>query len=141
MSASTWELTAAGLAVVAPLVAVPLTVMTFYLKGLREQQAGRFSDLADRVNSTSEGLRRVLDDVALMQRNYTTKEEWLRETMWARGKIESLCASVMRVEAELESHGSLAATSQRTHRLVAKIADRAGIGESVSKGCGPTETF
>lgn len=119
----------AGLAVVAPLVGVPLTVMTFYLKGLREQQAGRISDLAERVNTAGEELRRVVEDVAQIQRGFATKEEWLRETMWARGRIESLSAAVMRAETELESQGGLMATSERTHRLVVEMARKAGIGE------------
>ena len=126
---------AAGLAVVAPLVGVPLTVMTFYLKGLREQQAGRFSDLSDRVNAGADGLRRLVDDVALMQRDYTTKEEWLRETLWARGRIEALSVALMRVETEVEGQSGLTLVSERTHRLVAELAKRAGV-EASSKGGG-----
>jgi DNA-binding transcriptional regulator YbjK len=124
----------AGLAVGAPLVGVPLTVMTFYLKGLREQQTGRFSDLAERVNAASEELRRVVEDVAQIQRSFATKEEWLRETMWARGRIESLSAAVMRAETELESQGGLVATSERTHRLVVEMAKHVGIDGLRSQG-------
>ncbi|GJM23589.1 MAG: hypothetical protein DHS20C16_00040 [Phycisphaerae bacterium] len=124
----------AGLAVVAPLVGVPLTVMTFYLKGLREQQAGRFSDLAERLSATGEELRRAVEDIGQIRRDFATKEEWLRETMWARGRIETLSAAVMRAETELESRVGLLATSERTHRLVAEMAKKAGIGDARMQG-------
>ncbi len=124
----------AGLAVVAPLVGVPLTVMTFYLKGLREQHAGRFSDLAERVSATGEELRRVVEDVGQIRRDFATKEEWLRETMWARGRIETLSAAVMRAETELESQGGLMATSERTHRLVSEMAKKIGMGDARLQG-------
>ncbi len=123
----------AGLAVVAPLVGVPLTVMTFYLKSLREQQAGRFSDLTERVSTTGKELRRVVEDVGQIRRNFATKEEWLRETMWARQRIEALSAASMRAETELESQGGLVATSERTHRLVAEMAKKVGVGEARPK--------
>ena len=135
LSSGVWELTGAGLAVVAPLVGVPLTVMTFYLKGMREQQAGRYSDLAERVSLIGDELRRVVEDVGQIRRDFATKEEWLRETMWARGRIEALSAAVLRAESELESQGGLVATSKHTHRLVAEMAKKAGIGGERLGGC------
>lgn len=117
----------AGVAVLAPLVGVPLTVMTFYLKGLREQQAGRYADLSGRTSLIGDELRRAVEDIGQIRRDFATKEEWLRETMWARGRIETLSAAVMRAKTELESQGGLVATSKHTHRLVAEMAKKAGI--------------
>lgn len=43
-STSGWESTAVLVAVLAPLVGIPLTALTFYLRSLREQQAQWFSE-------------------------------------------------------------------------------------------------
>ena len=121
-----WEMTAVLLAILTPLVGVPLTVITFYLKGLREHQVGRFSDLSQRVEVLEASVRRVGDEVAAMQRDYATKEEWLRESMWARGQIERLSVSMTRAETELDRMDALMASVERTGRLVASIGERVG---------------
>ena len=49
METAGWEQAALLLAVLAPLVGVPLTVFMFYLKGLRDQQRSRWADVCDRL--------------------------------------------------------------------------------------------
>ncbi len=95
MFASMLESTATLLGVLTPLVAVPLTVITFYLRSLREHQISWHAEFIRRVEaveaSTAE-LRKLLRE---FERDFTTKEEWLRECMQARRTLEEL-ASVAR---------------------------------------------
>lgn len=96
---ATW-LESAGslLAILTPLVAVPLTVITFYLRSLREHQVSWHADLIRRVESqerSSVELRKALTD---FERDYTSKEEWLRECMLARRTLEQLKESAVRLE-------------------------------------------
>ncbi len=97
--ANIWESPGALLAVLTPLVAVPLTVITFYLRSLREQQGSRHSEIVHRLEqseSSIAGLRRSLTEIA---RDYTSKEEWLRECMHTRRLLERLTERTIRMEA------------------------------------------
>lgn len=90
--------TATLLTVLTPLVVVPLTVITFYLRSLREHQLSRYAELVRRVESIETAcsdLRRLVSD---FERDYTTKEEWLRECMHARSKLEQLAEASVRIE-------------------------------------------
>ena len=96
---ATWlESAGSFLAILTPLVAVPLTVITFYLRSLREHQVSWHAELIRRVESqerSSVELRKVLTD---FERDYTSKEEWLRECMLARRTLEQLKESAVRLE-------------------------------------------
>jgi len=100
--ASFWESGGTYLTVLTPLVAVPLTVLTFYLRGVREQQA-RWQCVGERrfeaVEQSVAQLRQAIADVV---RDYTTKEEWLRECMHARRRIEQLTESAVRMETVMD---------------------------------------
>jgi len=90
------------LTVLTPLVAVPLTLITFYLRSLREHQVTLQAQLERRMDACESAvgqLRKSLDD---MEREYTTKEEWLRECLHTRRALEQLTASTVRIEALLE---------------------------------------
>ena len=83
----------------APLAAVPLAAITFYLRSLREYQVTRHAELVRRfelVESITSDLRKC---VAGFERDYTTKEEWLRECMYARGRVERIAEILARIEA------------------------------------------
>lgn len=98
MLAEAGDIFAAVLAVAAPLVAVPLTVITFYLRSLREHQLTAHSQLERRVEACetlAAGLQRGL---AERDRDFATKEEWLRETMYARRMLDDLREAVARLE-------------------------------------------
>ena len=97
-----WPTAAAIVAVAAPLVAVPLTVVTFYLKALREHQISRQDELARRIEALDESAGAARQAVVEVQRDYTTKEEWLRENMAARRHLERLLAAVTRLETEID---------------------------------------
>jgi len=89
------------LTVMTPLVAVPLTVITFYLRSLREHQVSWHAELARRVESAEGSINELRKALSEFERDFTTKEEWLRECMLARGAIERLKETATRVEATL----------------------------------------
>ena len=96
-----WEMTATLVAVLAPLVGVPLSVMTFYLRAIREGQEGRLREIGRRIEMLEQqtrGLEKLVEDVS---RDYTTKEEWLRESMLARQQLQRLTEITARLEARL----------------------------------------
>ncbi len=94
MIAWSWETGQMVIAALAPLVAVPLGVITFYLRSLYENQMNRHAELVRRfelVERMTTELARTVSGFAL---DYTTKEEWLRECMYARGRIERLAEMI-----------------------------------------------
>ena len=101
MSRDVFESAALLLTVLTPLCAVPLTVIVFYLRSLREQQASFLADLTrriDRVESSVGEMRRALD---AFERDFATKEEWLRECMQARRSLQHVTETTIRIEALL----------------------------------------
>lgn len=89
------------MAVLTPLVGVPLTAITLYLRALRQQSSGALSDLTrrlDRLDTLVDALTRRITDV---ERDSATKEEWIRESMLARRERQWLSEAVVRLETEL----------------------------------------
>ena len=97
-----WEFGGAAAAALAPLVAVPLAAITFYLRSLREHQVVRHAELVRRFELLESVTSLIRTSVAAFERDYTTKEEWLRECMFARGRAERLAETVARLQARLE---------------------------------------
>jgi hypothetical protein len=97
-----WEVTATLVAVLAPLVGVPMSVMTFYLRSIREGQESRSREMTRRIEMLERQARGLEQLVEEMARDYTTKEEWLRETMLARQQLQRLTEMMARVQAQLE---------------------------------------
>jgi len=87
------------LSVLAPLVIVPLSVITFYLKSLRDLLRSRHEELAQRVRKQAESLGDLRASVAAFEREYATKEEWLRECLHARRVLERLMITTATLEA------------------------------------------
>ena len=86
------------LSLLTPLFAVPLAVLVFYLRSLREQQTSWHLDAArrfDALESTHQELRKAVRD---FERDYASKEEWLRECMQARRKLDELTETIVRIE-------------------------------------------
>ena len=90
------------LTVLTPLVAVPLTVITFYLRALREAQTSFQADLSRRVDALDAASQALHRRLTQFERDYATKEEWLRECMHSRGRLEQLAASAVRLESAVE---------------------------------------
>jgi len=93
----------AVLAVVTPLIAVPLTLITFYLRSLREHQLTTHAQLERRMEQCESGLQEWRRMLGGFERDFTTKEEWLRECMHARRQLEELSAAVIRIETTLRN--------------------------------------
>lgn len=103
MVASLLESSGAFLTILTPLVAVPLTVITFYLRSLREHQVSWHSELVRRVESVETSLADLRKALNEFERDYTTKEEWLRECMLARRTLEQLKETTVRIETTMQS--------------------------------------
>lgn len=104
------------LTVLTPLVGIPLTIITFYLRSLREQQITTHVELIRRLDALESSAGELRRAVREFERNYTTKEEWLRECMQARQTLSQLTEATVRLEAlgaagcrpstaTLEAHG------------------------------------
>ena len=136
MTATTfWESGGTFLAVVTPLVAVPLTVITFYLRSIREHQLSWQNELVRRCDAIESSTNQVRSAIGELERDCVTKEEWLRECMQARGSIERLTELTVRLDATMESviagrRGTQAARRERS------AGDDRMRGEASDGGCG-----
>jgi hypothetical protein len=91
------------LTVLTPLVAVPLTVITFYLRSLREHQVTRHAESIRRIEANEIGLRDLRKNLSEFERDYAGKEEWLRESLGTRHQIGRLKEAVIRMETAIEA--------------------------------------
>jgi hypothetical protein len=110
--------------VLAPLVAVPLSAITFYLRALKEHDDSRSREMAGRLAALEQqgrGLARLIEDV---ERDYTTKEEWLRESMLARQQLERLMEAVARLQARLEDGDGSTAHLSKAAEAMLELARR-----------------
>ncbi len=101
MAAFWSESAGALLTILTPLVAVPLTVITFYLRTLREHQVSWHAELVRRVESVEVSTLDLRKTVAEFERDYATKEEWLRECMLARQTLKELSEATVRMETQM----------------------------------------
>ena len=101
--ASLWESIGTLLTVLTPLVAVPLTVITFYLRSLREHQVSWHGELIRRIESMEGGTLELRKLMGEFERDYTTKEEWLRELMYVRRMQEQWMETAARMDATLHA--------------------------------------
>ncbi|HUW83142.1 MAG TPA: hypothetical protein VMZ31_10130 [Phycisphaerae bacterium] len=115
-----WQTMGLLLAALGPLTGVPLTMVAFYLRGLREQQQQRNQEAARRVEVVEDDLRAVRVSLGQFERDYTRKEEWLRESMHARQQLERLTEMMARIESQLENSNGLAG---QIGRAVAAMVD------------------
>ena len=97
-----WQEMGLLVGVLSPLVGVPLTVITVYLRAIREHQTSTVSEITQRIETMESSIRDLLGRTASFDREYATKEEWVRESMLARQRLERLTEMVTRIEAELE---------------------------------------
>ena len=104
-----WEQMGLLIGVLSPLVGVPLGVITLYLRAIREHQTNSMSEVVRRIEMLEQAISDHLRATADFDREYTTKEEWVRESMLARQRLERLTEMTTRIEAELDTGTSLAA--------------------------------
>lgn len=129
-----WEQMGLLIGVLSPLVGIPLTVITFHLRAIREHQTTTMAELAHRLETMEGSVRDLLRSTADFEREYATKEEWLRESMLARQRLERLTEIVTRIEAELDNGKGLASELSRATaamvEVVRQLAGRRGEGET-----------
>lgn len=109
-------------AVLAPLVGVPLSAITFYLRALKEQQDCRSRDTAGRMEVLEQRGRCLEKAIEEVQRDYTTKEEWLRESMLARQQLARLTEMVARMQTQLEDGEGLIGHLARATEAMVELA-------------------
>lgn len=126
MTALNWELIGAMIGALSMLVGIPLSAIVMYLRAIREEQRMLQVTLARRVEKIEAECRRVDLSVEQVQRNYTTKEEWVRETMLARNQLERLTELMARLQAELESSRGLATQFVRATHAIIELTERLG---------------
>ena len=119
-----WQLLTAMIATVSALVGVPLGAILFYLRSLRDDQHARHAALNRRMDDIETDLRQISHAVDHLEKTYTTKEEWVRETMLARQQLERLTEMVAKLQAELEQSQGLATQLARATGTMIDLAER-----------------
>jgi septation ring formation regulator EzrA len=93
------EMIATLVAILGTMTAAPVTLVVIFLKSMHEAQAARHHELSRQIERTGERVGRLTEEVAAVQRNYATKEEWLRESLLVREALQSTRESLARLEA------------------------------------------
>ena len=138
MLASWLESTGALLTILTPLFAVPLTVITFYLRSLREHQVCWHAELIRRVEAIEASVLDLRKAFGEFERDYTTKEEWLRECMLARRTLEQLTETTVRIETRMQgaAAGSIPQALTRRARNIKKSTNHVDAGDPEGHGEG-----
>ena len=104
-----WITITAIVGVLTPLVGAPLGVITLYLRAIRDQQTTKHYEMLQRIECLESAIRGLTQTVNTFERDYTTKEEWLRESMHARRQLERLTEMVGKLQVGVEHTSDLAA--------------------------------
>ncbi len=109
--------------VVTPVLGVPLTMITLYLKNLRSVQLERYEELLNRFMQLEDTNRELSQGIRQFEREYTTKAEWLRESIHARTQLQRLTEMVTRIEVELGNGRSLVQELSQAARALARLTE------------------
>ena len=129
-----WNQLGVLVGVLSPLVGVPLVMITFYLRTIRDHQTHTMAEIGRRIDTIEASIRGLLKRTATFDREYTTKEEWVRESMLARQRLEHLTELVTRIEAELDNGQCLAGEISRASAAMLEMVKR--LAESASRETG-----
>lgn len=116
-----WEQLGLVVGVLSPLVGVPLGVITLYLRAIREQQTASAGEMLRRIETLETSISGVLRATADFEREYATKEEWVRESMLARQRLERLTEMTTRIEAELDGGKGMATELGRATAAMVEV--------------------
>lgn len=119
-----WSSAALAVGMVSSLVAVPLSAITLYLRAIREHQTTGSAEVAERIGNLEQSMRELSRSLTDIERDYTTKEEWLRESMYARRQLERLTEVMIKVQTELEDSRGLAAELAAATRTIVDLSAR-----------------
>lgn len=123
-----WGSMAVLVGVLSPLVGVPLTAITLYLRAIREHQTAGAAEVMHRIENVERSIRDLSRSMTDIERDYATKEEWLRESMHARQQLERLTEVMVKVQTELEDSRGLAAELARATGAIVEMAGKLGGG-------------
>lgn len=132
-----WQLIGTLLGAAAAIIGVPLSAMVLYLKAIREDQRAFQTQMLQRAAKIEADCDRVDQELDRVRARYTTRDEWMRESMVVRSQLARLTELMARLQAELESSRGLATQFVRATHAIIELADRLGrrLSESGS-GCG-----
>lgn len=119
-----WILIATSLGSAAALVGVPLTAIVSYLKAIREDQREFRASLLDRIGQIETECDRIETAVDHVERQYTTREDWTRETILARNQLTRLTELMARLQAEMETSRALATQFARATQAIIGLTER-----------------
>ncbi len=119
-----WEQAGLVVGVLSPLVGAPLIVISLYLRAIREHQTATMAEINHRIQTIETALHDLLKSTADFEREYATKEEWVRESMVARQRLEKLTEMVTRIQTELENGNGVAAQIGRMATAITEMAER-----------------
>jgi predicted RNase H-like nuclease (RuvC/YqgF family) len=78
-------------------------MIVLYLRTIRDHQTVTMKEMSKRIETIEGSIHNLLRSTAEFEREYATKEEWVRESMLARQRLEKLTEMVTRIETELEN--------------------------------------
>lgn len=118
-----WQIAAGMVALVTSVVGLPLGVLVFFIRHTRRTEAECLTQAHRRLDQVESGLRRLWEEVANVRRDGATKEEWVRESMWIRNRMESMNQGLARLESYSEESATLSVTAGRIERSVGQILE------------------
>ena len=117
-----WSQVSVLVGILSPLVGVPLVVISLYLRAIREHQTTTMQEMSRRIETMEMTLHDLVRATSEFEREYATKEEWVRESMLARQRLERLTEMMTRIETELENGRGLAAELGRAASAMVELA-------------------
>ncbi|MCH8853793.1 MAG: hypothetical protein IID41_14240 [Planctomycetes bacterium] len=118
------------IATAVPLLGLPLALIALYLKSIRDYQVDRCEAIEDRVSHLDRAFRDVARRVGEFERDFATKEEWLRESMHARKQLEKLTEMVTRIQVEIENGNGLAHHFAQAIEAMVRLTEALASGRS-----------
>jgi len=119
-----WQVATTLIGALAALTGAPLTAMVFYLRAIRDDQRDVRSALAQKLERIRADQRRLEQSLDQVERSFTTKDEWVRETMLARQQLARLTEMMTRIQAELETSRGLATQFVRATNAILEMTER-----------------
>ena len=129
-----WEQIGVIVGALSPLVGAPLVMIALYLRAIREHQTSAMAGVSHRIEVIELSIRDLLRSTADLDREFATKEEWVRESMLARQNLERLTEMVTRIQTELENGQGLAA---ELGRMTSAIVELVGQLACARNDCDP----
>ncbi len=129
-----WQVITTLLAAAGTVLGVPLTAILFYLKVIRDDQRHFQTGFLRRISKIEAECDRIELALEKVERRYTPRDEWLRETLLARNQLGRLTEILARVQAEMESSRALATQFVRATHAIIQLTERLGrrLSESAS---------